>query len=211
MSGIKRRDFLKILGLTGASTGLVGCAQEPAKKLIPYLVQPEEVIPGNPNWYASVCRECPAGCGVLVKVREGRPIKVEGNPDHPVNAGRLCARGQAALQGLYDPDRISGPLRRVAGTGELEPTTWEEAEALLAARIRGLRQTGQAERLYLISDGAVSSLDALFDDWMDAVGSQNRSRSAPASSRPGSRRSSTRGCSPDRRASGTGARVASST
>jgi len=174
VSGIKRRDFLKILGLTGASTGLVGCAQEPAKKLIPYLVQPEEVIPGNPNWYASVCRECPAGCGVLVKVREGRPIKVEGNPDHPVNAGRLCARGQAALQGLYDPDRISGPLRRVAGTGELEPTTWEEAEALLAARIRGLRQTGQAERLYLISDGAVSSLDALFDDWMDAVGSQNR-------------------------------------
>jgi len=174
MSEIKRRDFLKILGLSGASTGLVGCAQDAAQKLIPYLVQPEEVIPGVANWYASACRECPAGCGLHVKVREGRPIKVEGNPDHPVNAGRLCARGQAALQALYDPDRIAGPLRRVEGTDEFEPTTWEEAEALLAARIRGLRRTGQADRLYLISDGSVSSLDRLFDAWMDGVGSPNR-------------------------------------
>jgi len=87
MSEIKRRDFLKILGLSGASTGLVGCAQEPAQKLIPYLVRPEEIIPGIPTYYASTCRECPAGCGLHVKVREGRPIKIEGNPDHPSNAG----------------------------------------------------------------------------------------------------------------------------
>ena len=104
MSDIKRRDFLKVVGLSGAGTGLLGCAQEPAQKLIPYLVPPEEIIPGVAAWYSSVCRECPAGCGVHVKVREGRPIKVEGNPDHPVNAGRLCARGQASLQGLYNPD-----------------------------------------------------------------------------------------------------------
>ncbi len=173
MSGIKRRDFLKILGLSGAGTGLVGCAQEPAQKLIPYLVQPEEIIPGIPTYYASACRECPAGCGVHVKVREGRPIKVEGNPDHPVNAGRLCARGQASLQGLYNPDRITTPLRRGAN-GEFEPVSWEDAEALLADRINQLRAGGQADRLYLFTDGAHGTLDRLFDAWMDAIGSTNR-------------------------------------
>ena len=174
MSEIKRRDFLKILGLSGAGTGLVGCAQEPAKKLIPYLVQPEEIIPGVPNWYASVCRECPAGCGLHVKVREGRPIKVEGNPDHPVNAGRLCARGQASLQGLYNPDRIASPMRRVAETGEFEPISWEEAEAFLAERIQALRQAGRADRLHFLTDAAAGSIDRLVAAWMETLGSPNR-------------------------------------
>ncbi|UCC72482.1 MAG: 4Fe-4S dicluster domain-containing protein [Gemmatimonadota bacterium] len=173
MSEIKRRDFLKIIGLSGASTGLVGCAQEPAKKLIPYLVQPEEVIPGVANWYASGCRECPAGCGVYVKVREGRPIKVEGNPDHPVNAGRLCARGQASLQGLYNPDRITSPLRRNEA-GEFEPIPWDEAESVLAGTLRTMRSEGRADRLYLITDGAAGTLDRFFDEWLGAAGSPNR-------------------------------------
>jgi anaerobic selenocysteine-containing dehydrogenase/Fe-S-cluster-containing dehydrogenase component len=174
MSEIKRRDFLKVLGLTGAGTGLVGCAQEPAKKLIPYLIQPEDFIPGMANWYASACRECPAGCGVYVKVREGRPIKVEGNPDHPVNAGGLCARGQAALQGLYNPDRITSPLRRVAGTDEFEAISWDEAESVLAGTLRTMRSGGRSNWLYLITDGAAGSLDRLFSAWMSAVGSTNR-------------------------------------
>jgi molybdopterin-containing oxidoreductase family iron-sulfur binding subunit len=173
MSDIKRRDFLKILGISGAGTGLVGCSQEPAQKLIPYLVRPEEIIPGIPNWYATVCRECPAGCGVHAKVREGRPIKVEGNPDHPVNAGRLCARGQASLQGLYNPDRIQSPLRRTE-SGEFEAISWDDAESLVAERLATLSASGQADRVYLISDGAVGTLDRLFDEWMSAIGSPNR-------------------------------------
>jgi len=172
MSEIKRRDFLKVLGLSGAGAGLAGCTQEQGQKLIPYLVRPEEIIPGVPNWYASVCQECPAGCGVHAKVREGRPIKIEGNPDHPVNTGRLCARGQASLQGLYNPDRITQPLLRVES--EFEPITWEDAETMLADRIRALSQSGDADRLYLFTDGNVSSLDNLFDTWMDAIGSSNR-------------------------------------
>jgi anaerobic selenocysteine-containing dehydrogenase len=174
MSDIKRRDFLKILGLSGAGTGLVGCAQEPAQKLIPYLVQPEEIIPGHPTHYASACRECPAGCGVVAKVREGRPIKVEGNPDHPVNAGRLCARGQASLQGLYNPDRIQSPMLRSEASGEFEAISWSEAEGMLAERIGALRASGRSDRVYLFSDGAVGTLDGLFDAWMDAIGSPNR-------------------------------------
>jgi molybdopterin-containing oxidoreductase family iron-sulfur binding subunit len=174
MSEIKRRDFLKILGLSGASTGLVGCAQEPAQKLIPYLVRPEEIIPGIPTYYASTCRECPAGCGLHVKVREGRPIKIEGNPDHPSNAGRLCARGQASLQGLYNPDRIDSPLRRSEASGEFEPISWDEAESVLAERLQALIQAGQSDRVFLFTDSAAGSLDSLFDAWMDAIGSTNR-------------------------------------
>ncbi len=169
MSDIKRRDFLKILGLSSAGTGLVGCSQEPAHKLIPYLVPPEEIVPGLPTWYASVCRECPAGCGIHAKVREGRPIKVEGNPDHPVNAGRLCARGQASLQGLYNPDRIRSPMRRTE-SGDFEPIDWDEAESILAGRISAARTAGRADRVYLITDGAVNTLDRLFDEWLNAIG-----------------------------------------
>src|SRR5258705_5814178 len=110
----KRRDFLKLVGIGLAGTA-AGCAQTPANKLIPYLVAPENILPGVPYWYASTCRECPAGCGILVKAREGRAIKIEGNPAHPVNRGGLCARGQAGLQGLYDPDRVTAPMLKQAG------------------------------------------------------------------------------------------------
>ena len=174
MSEIKRRDFLKVLGLTGAGTGLVGCSEEPINNLLPYLVDEEQIIPGIANYYASVCGECPAACGVHVKTREGRPIKVEGNPEHPANRGALCARGQASLQGLYNPDRITSPLRRDDATGELQPISWEEAETLLADRIQQARSAGQADRIFLMTDGSVSSLDRLFDEWMSAIGSPNR-------------------------------------
>src|SRR5690348_11254127 len=120
--GMNRRRFLKILGVTGGGAAAVsacGIGPEPTEKLIPYLVQSDDQVPGIATWYASTCRECPAGCGILVKTREGRAIKIEGNPESPVNRGRLCARGQAALQGLYNPDRVTEPLARNA-QGTLE-------------------------------------------------------------------------------------------
>ena len=66
----------------------------------------DQIIPGVSAWFATVCRECPAGCGIIAKNRESRLIKLEGNPLHPINRGRLCMRGQAALQSLYHPDRL---------------------------------------------------------------------------------------------------------
>ena len=85
--GVKRRDFLKVLGAAGAATSLVGCAQEKVEKLIPYLVSPDNTVPGVSTYYATTCRECPTGCGVIAETRDGRTIKLEGNPDHPVNRG----------------------------------------------------------------------------------------------------------------------------
>ena len=117
-----RRDFLKLAGV-GAAAAVAGCAKPPQDRLIPYLIPPKDILPGVPYWYASTCRECPAGCGVLVKTREGRAIKIEGNPAHPVNHGGLCSRGHAALQGLYDPDRVKRPMRRRAEPGRRSPGT----------------------------------------------------------------------------------------
>ncbi|MFQ5695094.1 MAG: twin-arginine translocation signal domain-containing protein, partial [Terriglobia bacterium] len=167
--GLKRRDFMKLVA--AASAGLAGCASPPARKLIPYVVPPEEIVPGVSTWYKSTCRECPAGCGTLVRTREGRVLKVEGNPDHPVNRGALCIRGQAAVQGLYNPDRIRQPLRKNA-RGQFEPISWEEGERILADLLRYLREEGQAERVALISHRVTGSLDKFFREWLAAYGSR---------------------------------------
>src|SRR3990170_9160141 len=102
---MKRRDFLKILGVGGVGTGLgyfFGKASKPpTAELIPYLIPPEDVVPGVANWYTSLCTQCSAGCGILVRVMEGRAKKIEGNPLHPISKGKVCGRGQASLQALY--------------------------------------------------------------------------------------------------------------
>ncbi|HET7224483.1 MAG TPA: molybdopterin-dependent oxidoreductase [Candidatus Eisenbacteria bacterium] len=126
-----RREFLKLVGI--GTAGAAGCAPRKADKLIPYLVPPADVLPGVANWYASTCQECSAGCGILVKAREGRTIKIEGNPAHPLNRGGLCARGQAALQGLYDPDRVRTPMIRQGGAWR--PARWDEAMSLVAQKL----------------------------------------------------------------------------
>src|SRR5881392_516175 len=109
-NGVKRRDFLKVLGAGTAATTLLGCASEKVEKLIPYLVSPDQTVPGVSTYYATTCRECAAACGLIAETRDGRAIKLEGNPDHPLNHGALCARGQASLQGLYNPDRFRTPM-----------------------------------------------------------------------------------------------------
>src|SRR3954470_14868743 len=122
---VKRREFLKVLGVGTAATTMLGCASEKVEKLIPYLVSPDQTVPGVSTYYASTCRECAVGCGIIAETRDGRTIKLEGNPEHPVNRGALCARGQSALQGLYNPDRYRGPVARK--NGQLQAVTWEEA------------------------------------------------------------------------------------
>src|SRR4029078_11017368 len=124
-TGVKRREFLKVVGATGAATTMIGCSSVRVEKLIPYFVSPDENVPGVSTYYATTCRECSAGCGVIAETRDGRSIKLEGNPDHPLNRGALCARGQAALQGLYNPDRYRAPMIR--RNGRLVQTTWDEA------------------------------------------------------------------------------------
>jgi len=144
--GFSRRDFMKLMA---ASTALAttACFQKPQHKILPYVNQPEEVTFGVPNFYASTCGECGAGCGTLVKTREGRPIKLEGNPDHPVNKGGLCARGQASILGLYDPDRLRHPVSMIRGSFSNTATTWPEVDKKLVERLKSIKTGGGKVRL----------------------------------------------------------------
>lgn len=161
--GIKRRDFLKVLGVGGAGATLTGCSTESVERLIPYVVPPEDITPGVATWYTTVCDGCSAQCGMWVRTREGRAVKLEGNPEHPVSGGALCSRGHASLQHLYNPDRYTGPMIREGGS--LRSATWEEAEALLAQRIQ--RAGGN---VLFIGGHAGPTMNVLIDDFLDAIG-----------------------------------------
>jgi len=165
--GIKRRDFLKVLGVGGASATLTGCSTGDVERLLPYVVAPEEITPGVATWYTTACSGCSAGCGMWVRTREGRAVKVEGNPDHPVSEGGLCSRGHATLQHLYNADRFAGPMLREGD--RLRQGTWDEAERLLAARLRG-RAEGQG--VLFIGGHTGPSLDALIGDFVSVVGAE---------------------------------------
>src|SRR5215475_2999382 len=166
-SELSRRSFMKILAVTSAAAA--GCADLPTRQLMPYVIPDENVIPGVPSFYASVCRECPASCGVVARVHEGRVIKLEGNPADPISAGSLCARGQAALQGLYNPDRLTAPQRR-GPAGTLSPITWEAAIQTLAQRLQAAALAG-ANRVAFIGSSFGPTLDRVVERWLQIWGS----------------------------------------
>jgi anaerobic selenocysteine-containing dehydrogenase/Fe-S-cluster-containing dehydrogenase component len=168
--GMKRRDFLKVLGAGGAAA-TAGCTTGEVERLIPYVVPSEDVVPGVATWYTSTCRECPAGCGIHVETHSGRATKVEGNPDHPVSHGNLCARGQASVQGLYHPDRFRGPVTREGG-GQTLNVTWGTAERMIADRIREEQQAGRGGGVVFLTQSYTGSMDALVDETVAALGAR---------------------------------------
>lgn len=135
---LRRRTFLKTAALAALASTLPSCRRQ-VDHLVPYLLPDDEIVPGVADWYASTCQECPAGCGILVRVREGRAKKLEGNPDHPLNRGKLCSKGQASLQALYNPDRLTQPLQRAGqrADGAYAPLSWEEALHRCAEGLHG--------------------------------------------------------------------------
>ncbi|MGE5571357.1 MAG: Fe-S-cluster-containing hydrogenase [Rhodospirillales bacterium] len=139
-AGNSRRDFLKAAGFVLAGAALSGCGRAPVEKAIPHLDQPGGVVAGRAQFYASTCGACPAGCGLLAKVRDGRPIKLEGNPDQAISRGASCAVGQASLLGLYDSLRLKQPLAHG------KPAGWEQVDREIAARLAEIRKAVGAVR-----------------------------------------------------------------
>jgi MoCo/4Fe-4S cofactor protein with predicted Tat translocation signal len=127
---IERRTFLKLMGASMALAGLSGCVIQPPEKIIPYVRQPEEETPGRGLWFASAFSLSGIATPVLVRSNEGRPTKVEGNPDHPSNPGSTATDifSQASILTLYDPDRSQSPLFR----GETRPWSQFVAEVRTA-------------------------------------------------------------------------------
>jgi anaerobic selenocysteine-containing dehydrogenase/Fe-S-cluster-containing dehydrogenase component len=165
---VRRRDFLKVLGVGGAAAATVGCYTDQVEKLIPYVNSPDNTVPGVSTYYASTCRECAAGCGIIVETRDGRAIKIEGNPDHPVNRGALCARGQSALQGLYNPDRFQGPMKRQGDA--LVATTWDDALGILNTKLAEAKRAGSAKDAVFINQHEQGSFPAFLDQWLSNFG-----------------------------------------
>ncbi|VAW88816.1 Molybdopterin oxidoreductase, iron-sulfur binding subunit [hydrothermal vent metagenome] len=142
MSGndINRRNFLKVMGWGGAGAALAGCdmpttvtLEEGKETVVSYLMPEEYVIPGRGVYFASTCLQCPSGCGVQGRVREGRVLTVAGNPASPLNEGGLCVMGVASVQTHYNPDRLTKPLLRKGGS--LSEVTWEEALAAIEEKV----------------------------------------------------------------------------
>ena len=155
---MERRDFIKISALSGVMATLGGCRS--AENQLIRFVPEEELIPGIATLKPSVCTLCSSGCGLQVRVMQGDAEvtrrgqqglikmglakKLEGNPQHPVNQGKLCARGQAGLQVLYHPDRITHPIKRsgARGSGEFQPISWDDALKELGAQLTAANPKG---------------------------------------------------------------------
>jgi molybdopterin-containing oxidoreductase family iron-sulfur binding subunit len=144
-----RRDFLKLMGASLALAGVSACTRQPEEHIVPYVRQPEEVVPGRPLFYATAMPQGGFGSALLAENHMGRPTKLEGNPDHPASLGGTDMFGQAAVLGLYDPDRS----RTILNRGEVK--TWStfliSLQALVAAQ-RGIKGAG----LRLLTDPITS-------------------------------------------------------
>lgn len=139
-SAPSRRDLLRLAGFAFASAALTGCQRPAAQHAVTYVTAPDELIPGQSYDYASICGGCSAGCGVLVRNRDGRPIKLEGNPEHPLSRGGLCAVGQASILGLYDQERLRQPLQKG------EPAAWSEVDQAIVQKLGEIRKNKGAVR-----------------------------------------------------------------
>lgn len=158
---MKRRDFFRIMGIASGAAISACSVNDADKKMLPYLVPPEEgIIPGVPRYIRSTCMECPAHCGLNIKIREHQPVKLEGNPDHPINQGALCMRGQAALARLYHPERLKEPLVKDS-SGKWSPTSWEEA----LIRIKAALTTTRSRDMIYLGARVTGSLGVLIDDF----------------------------------------------
>jgi len=162
-----------MMGWGGAGAALSGCdlpttvtLEEGKEDVVSYLMPEEYVIPGVGVWYASTCTQCAAACGTHGRVREGRVLKMEGNPVSPLNKGKLCMMGQAGVQGHYHPDRITEP--QIRKNGSLTRVSWDQAFATIQEKV------GAAGEKVAWFTGSISGHQkVLLDNHLGALGSNN--------------------------------------
>ncbi len=166
LSILSRRRFLALM-TASAALAAAGCSDYRDRgEIVPYNKKPEDIVLGIPNYYASTCTGCNNACGILVKAREGRPIKIDGNKEHPVSKGKICAKGQASILNLYDPGRLKEPLF----SGERKnhtPVSWADADNKIIAELKNAVTAGK--EIALVSHKILSpSYKKLLDDFIAA-------------------------------------------
>jgi len=144
-------------------------------ELLHALPKEGEWIPYEEYWSTGICLQCPSGCGLRIRSVNHWPVKLEGIKDYPVNRGRLCPKGQAGLQVLYDPDRIRHPMRRKGkrGEGDWERISWNEAIRIITQRLKGLRGKGKSHQLMFWGGRYRGHMSDLITRFMEAYGSPN--------------------------------------
>ncbi|NCD70514.1 TAT-variant-translocated molybdopterin oxidoreductase [Mucilaginibacter agri] len=148
-----RRDFLKALGFGVGAVSLAACQKVPVHKSIPYLIKPEEVTPGIANFYVSSYE----GSAILVKTREGRPIKIEGNPNDVFGKGGTSAGVQASVLDLYDSSRLKNPMQDGGDTG------WSQLDSFVKGQLAGIKASGKKIRLVSSTVNSPSTLGVIAD------------------------------------------------
>jgi anaerobic selenocysteine-containing dehydrogenase len=143
-----RRDFLKLFGFSVTTAAIAASCEKPVHKAIPYVIQPEEIVPGKASYYASSFFDGKDYCPVMVKVRDGRPIKIEGNKLSLFNKGGTTARVQASVLSLYDDARYKYPAK----SGN--EASWEEIDAEVLKRLTAIDKSGR--EVVLVSSGLAS-------------------------------------------------------
>ncbi len=146
LPGMSRKQFLALL-TASAAFAAAGCSNYRDKgEIVPYNKQVEGVVPGIAQYYASTCTGCASSCGILIKTREGRPIKLDGNPDHPTNRGKICAKGQAGILNFYDPHRLKKPVVKSGGPDD---STWNDLNGKIASALAEAAREGREIALFL--------------------------------------------------------------
>ncbi|MEO7623159.1 MAG: molybdopterin-dependent oxidoreductase [Gallionella sp.] len=170
-SSFDRRDFLRVLGWGGAAVALSGCGngsvEDGKEAVVSYVEANDYMIPSISVYFNSTCAQCDAGCNITGRIREGRVLKLEGNPDSAINRGKTCGLGQAGVQHHYNPDRVRAPLLRTGNSGEA--ITWEKAYALIAEKMNGV----SGEEIAFLSGGVSGHLKALLGNYLDSFGCKN--------------------------------------
>jgi MoCo/4Fe-4S cofactor protein with predicted Tat translocation signal len=159
LSGLSRRKFLAVLGASTAFAATACTDYRDKGEIIPYNKRPEEVLPGVANYYASTCNACSNVCGILIKTREGRPIKIDGNPEHPTSKGKICAVGQANILNLYDPARLTEPKINQ------QTSSWKEVDGDIIAALNEA-QNNSKEISVVIGEVVSPTAKKVLDDFV---------------------------------------------
>ena len=162
MPSHSRRKFLALAGASAAFAATACTDYRDKGEIIPYNKKPDDMTIGVANYYSSTCTGCANACGILIKTREGRPIKIDGNPDHPVSKGKICAAGQANILNLYDPERLKEPLS--GANGKFKPADWKDIDNKIIEALN--KASADNKEITIITHSVLSpSQNKLFEDF----------------------------------------------